>query len=44
MVRWLGGQPSTHHERGTRGLPREGWWRETVNTPPSTLAYAPSDR
>jgi hypothetical protein len=43
MVRWLGGQPvPTMKEERTAS--REGWWGETVNTPPSTLAYAPSDR
>jgi len=43
MVRWLGGQPvPTMKEARTASA--EGWWGEPVNMPPSTLAYAPSDR
>ena len=43
MVRWLGGQPvPTAKEQRTAA--HEGWWGETVNTPPSTLAYVASDR
>jgi hypothetical protein len=43
MVQWLGGQPlPTAKEQ--RAAAREGWWGETVNTPPSSLAYVASDR
>jgi hypothetical protein len=43
MVRWLGGQPvPTVKEQ--HAAAREGWWGETVNTPPSALAYVASDR
>jgi hypothetical protein len=43
MVRWLGGQP-VPTMREASAANREGWWGETVNTPPSALAYATSDR
>ena len=43
MVRWLGGQP-VPTTKEARTASAEGWWGEPVNTPPSTLAYAPSDR
>jgi hypothetical protein len=43
MVRWLGGQPvPTAKEQ--RAAAREGWWGETVNTPPTALAHVVSDR
>ncbi len=43
MVRGLGGQPvPTLKEQHASA--REGWWGETVNTPPSSLAYVASDR
>ena len=43
MVRALGGQPvPTVKEQ--QASAREGWWGETVNTPPSALAYVASDR
>jgi hypothetical protein len=43
MVRWLGGQPvPTAKEQ--RAAAREGWWGETVNTPPSALAFVTTDR
>jgi hypothetical protein len=43
MVRWFGGQPvPTLKEQHASA--REGWWGETVNTPPSFLASVPSDR
>ena len=43
MVRWLGGQPMpTTKEQ--HAATREGWWGETVTTPPSALASVASDR
>ena len=43
MVRWLGGEPvPTVKEQHVAA--QEGWWGETVRTPPSSLAYAASDR
>jgi hypothetical protein len=43
MVRWLGGQPVPTMKEETVSA-REGWWGETVNTPPSALALAHTDR
>jgi len=43
MVRWLGGQPVPTMKEASAAN-REGWWGEPVSTPPSALAYVPSDR
>jgi hypothetical protein len=43
MVHWLGGQ-SVPTVKEQRAAAREGWWGETVNTPPSALASVASDR
>jgi hypothetical protein len=42
-VRWLGGQPVPTGKE-VRAAAREGWWGETVNTPPSFTAFAVSER
>src|SRR5262249_47597994 len=43
MVRWMGGQP-VPTVKDVRTSAREGWWGETVNTPPSSVASVASDR
>ena len=43
MVRWMGGQP-VPTVKDVRTSAQQGWWGETVNTPPGSVAYVASDR
>ena len=43
MVRWMGGQP-VPTVKDQHVAAQQGWWGETVNAPPRSVASAASDR